>query len=112
MSRSVVIPLFSTGRPRFAGDDAALVTAIRSGQTGCTAELFDRYGTHVQRVLTNVLGFDRELADLIEQTLVTQVQPGATFAIQSITALLSTSVRVPMPPGTRTISSGGAVSKL
>jgi RNA polymerase sigma-70 factor (ECF subfamily) len=67
VSRSIVIPLFSAGRPRFAGDDAALVTAIRDGQAGCTAELFDRYGAHVQRVLANILGFDHELADLIQE---------------------------------------------
>lgn len=67
MSRSVVIPLFSAGRPRFAGDDATLVAAIREGQVGCTAELFDRYGSHVQRVLANILGFDPELADLIQE---------------------------------------------
>lgn len=67
MSRSVVIPLFSAGRPRFAGDDAALVTAIRANQAGCTAELFDRYGAHVQRVLANILGFDPELADLLQE---------------------------------------------
>ena len=72
MSRSAVIPLFpATGRRRqFSGDDSELVEAIRSGSTTGAAELFDRYGEHVQRVLTNVLGYDRELADLLQEVFV------------------------------------------
>ncbi len=45
-------------------------------------------------------------------TLVTQVQSGATLAIQSISTLLSTSLRVPCPPGTTSMSSLGASLKL
>lgn len=53
---------------RFLGDDAALVAALNNGHPGAPAELFDRYGGHVQAVLVNVLGVDDELPDLLQET--------------------------------------------
>lgn len=53
------------------GDDTALVAALRSGHPGAAAALFDRYGTHVQRVLVRVLGPDPDLPDLLHDVFVT-----------------------------------------
>lgn len=52
----------------FAGDDAALVAAIREGRPGAKAEFFNRYANHVERVVTHVIGFDSELADILQET--------------------------------------------
>jgi RNA polymerase sigma-70 factor, ECF subfamily len=54
----------------FAGDDAALVTAIRAGHPGATTALFDRYGAHVRSVLARLIGLDTELADLLHDVFV------------------------------------------
>jgi len=71
VSQSVVIPLFAPGRRRrLGGDDLALVEAIQSGEAAGTAEIFERYGAHVQRVLANILGFDSELPDLLQEVFV------------------------------------------
>ncbi len=37
---------------------------------GATAELFDRYGRHVRRVLARVLGSDPEITDLVQEVFV------------------------------------------
>ncbi len=57
-----------TSRARFLGDDAALTRALQNGHPGAPAELFDRYGGHIQRVLVNVIGVDQEIADLLHET--------------------------------------------
>ena len=54
----------------FVGSDAQLVEALRDGHPGARAELFDRYGTPVQRVLMRVMGRDPELADLLQDVFV------------------------------------------
>jgi RNA polymerase sigma-70 factor (ECF subfamily) len=46
-------------------DDASLVEALRQGQRRALGDLFDRYGTHVYRVLLRTLGPDVELPDLV-----------------------------------------------
>ena len=48
----------------FTGDDIALVEGLRAGHPGAIAAFYDRYATHVQRVLARVLGTDRELSDV------------------------------------------------
>lgn len=48
----------------FAGDDAALVQALREGHRGAAAAFFDRYAAHVRRVLVRVLGVEAELDDV------------------------------------------------
>ncbi len=50
---------------RFKGDDLALVEALKKGHPGAMEALYDRYSVHVERVLTRVLGFDRDLYDLL-----------------------------------------------
>jgi RNA polymerase sigma-70 factor (ECF subfamily) len=54
----------------FRLDDAALVQEILDGRPGASAELFDRYGAHLQRVLARVFGQDPELADLLNEVFV------------------------------------------
>lgn len=48
----------------FTGDDAALLAALKVGHPGAVAAFYDRFTTHVQRILLRVLGADRELADV------------------------------------------------
>jgi RNA polymerase sigma-70 factor (ECF subfamily) len=58
---SVRVPIIARG------DDAALVSALRRGESTARAELFDRYASHAQRVLARLLGHDAELADLLHE---------------------------------------------
>lgn len=43
---------------------------MKARDPGATAELFDRYGRHVRRVLARVMGSDPELADLVQEVFV------------------------------------------
>ncbi len=49
-------------------DDASLAQALQQGHPAAPAELFDRYGNHIQRVLVNVMGVDQEIPDLVHET--------------------------------------------
>ena len=52
-------------------DDAALVYALRQGDPGAPSTLFDRYGSHIQRVLARMLGYgEPERADLLHDVFV------------------------------------------
>ena len=51
----------------FVGDDEAFVQALRAHHPGANAALFDRYGAHVERVLTRLLGVDAEVPDLTHE---------------------------------------------
>lgn len=62
------------------GSDAAIVRAVRARTTAGSASLFDRYHTHVRRVLVHVLGPDPEIGDLVQEVFIT--------AIDSIDALV------------------------
>jgi RNA polymerase sigma-70 factor, ECF subfamily len=55
---------------RFAGDDRSLVEALRRGDPGATAALYDRYAPHLRRVLARILGLDAELPDLLQEAFV------------------------------------------
>jgi RNA polymerase sigma-70 factor (ECF subfamily) len=57
----VVLPL------AFAGDDRELVEALRAGHPGAKAEFFHRYAGYVERIITHVIGFDRELSDILQE---------------------------------------------
>lgn len=54
----------------FAGDDTALVSAIRAGNGSAKAELFRRYAPQLERFITHLLGHDAELADVLQETFV------------------------------------------
>lgn len=56
----VVLPM------AFSGDDAVLVAALREQHPGAKAALFQRHAEYVERVVTRVIGFDRELADVLQ----------------------------------------------
>jgi RNA polymerase sigma-70 factor (ECF subfamily) len=58
----------------FAGDDRALVVALRRRHPGAPAALYDRYAPHLQRVLARVLGSDPELPDLLHEVFFTALR--------------------------------------
>jgi RNA polymerase sigma-70 factor (ECF subfamily) len=51
----------------FAGDDEALVVALRRGDRAAKSALVARYGRYVEQILVRVLGFDEELPDLFHE---------------------------------------------
>ncbi len=52
----------------FTGDDSALVEALRRGDPGAPAALYDRYASYLRRVLARVLGVDDELPEVLHET--------------------------------------------
>ena len=54
-------------------DDHAIVKALRAGQSRGSAALFDRYHTHIRRVLVRVLGADLELPDLVQEVFLSAI---------------------------------------
>jgi RNA polymerase sigma-70 factor (ECF subfamily) len=50
--------------------DDALLDGLRRGDPVARRELFERYSSHVERVLVRVLGRDQELADALHDTFV------------------------------------------
>ncbi|HEX2870025.1 MAG TPA: sigma-70 family RNA polymerase sigma factor [Polyangiaceae bacterium] len=55
------------GRGAFDGDLRALVDGLRAGEAGAKAIFFERYVKLVERIVTSVLGFDAELADVLQE---------------------------------------------
>lgn len=53
-----------------AEGDAALVLALRAGQSGAPTALVDRYGAYVERLLMRVLGVDQDFEDLLQEVFV------------------------------------------
>lgn len=51
----------------FAGNDTALVEALRAGHPGAKSAFFQQYVGRVERVITHVIGFDSELADILQE---------------------------------------------
>ena len=52
-------------------DDEALVHALKQGDPGAPATLFDRYGTYVERVLARIVGYgESERVDLLHDVFV------------------------------------------
>lgn len=82
-SHSAVIHLYPGAfrkRSGFDGDDAALAEALRARNPTAQTELFDRYGGHIQRVLTNIMGFDAELPDLLQEVFARALNSIATLS--------------------------------
>lgn len=48
-------------------DDAALVRALRAGDRRAPGAFFERYGKHVERILTRILGAQAEVEDLVNE---------------------------------------------
>jgi len=58
----VVLPM------AFSGDDATLVAALREHHPGAKAAFFDRHAAYLERVITRVIGIDRDLADILQDS--------------------------------------------
>ncbi len=56
-----------------AGQDAAIVRALRARHVAGASGLFDRYHGHVRRVLVRVLGPDPELSDLVQEVFLSAI---------------------------------------
>jgi DNA-directed RNA polymerase specialized sigma24 family protein len=56
-----------------AGQDYAIVKALRAGHPSGAAGLFDRYHGHVRRVLVRILGADPELSDLVQEVFLSAI---------------------------------------
>lgn len=54
----------------FAGDDVALIEAMRAGHSGAAACLYDRYARQVRAILLSTLGPDEEVADLLQDVFI------------------------------------------
>ena len=54
----------------FAGDDAALVLALRSRHPGAMEALYDRYAKYVERVLVRIVNVDMDLAELLHEVFI------------------------------------------
>jgi RNA polymerase sigma-70 factor (ECF subfamily) len=57
----VVLPL------AFVGDDVALVEALRTNHPGAKSALFQRHVAWIERLITHVIGYDAELADILQE---------------------------------------------
>lgn len=78
-SRGVLVPL------TFHGDNAALVEALRANHAGAKAALFHRHVRLVERIITHVLGFDSELADILQDVFTAAL--GSIHRLQDPAAL-------------------------
>jgi RNA polymerase sigma-70 factor, ECF subfamily len=56
--------------PFVAESDAALVHGLRADHPGAKAAFFARYAPEVERLITHLIGFDRELADILQEVFV------------------------------------------
>jgi RNA polymerase sigma-70 factor (ECF subfamily) len=56
--------------PRNAVTDAHLVSEIRSGSTDAAGVFFDRYSTHVERLIWSLLGPESEAEDILHEIFV------------------------------------------
>jgi RNA polymerase sigma-70 factor, ECF subfamily len=56
--------------PQRAALDASLVADIRRGSTAAAGVVFDRYGSHVERLLWSLLGPEPEAEDLLHEVFV------------------------------------------
>jgi RNA polymerase sigma-70 factor, ECF subfamily len=65
----------TTPEPRDVEDAIALANALRGGDPGAPAELFDRYGMSVHRLLVRIIGSsDPESNDLLHDTFLRALQ--------------------------------------
>ena len=60
-----VVPL-----PFVAADDTALVQGLLADNPGAKVVFFNRYSPDVERLVTHLIGLDRELADILQEVFV------------------------------------------
>ncbi len=92
---AVVLPL------GFAGDEVALVEALREGHPGAKAALFERYAPYVERLITHVIGFDQELADILQEVFLQALK--RIHALENPKALKAWLARVTTSTARRTL---------
>jgi RNA polymerase sigma-70 factor (ECF subfamily) len=63
--RGQVVPI-----PFVATGDATLVQGLLADNAGAKAALFKRYAPDVERLITHLIGLDRELADILQEVFV------------------------------------------
>lgn len=56
--------------PFVAADDVALVQGLLADNPGAKVALFNRYASDVERLVTHLIGLDRELADILQEVFV------------------------------------------
>lgn len=56
--------------PFMVESDVALVQGLRADNAGAKAAFFSRYAPEVERLITHLIGFDRELADILQEVFV------------------------------------------
>ena len=67
---SVVRELHPRAGRTTAATDALLVTEIRNGSTAAAGMFFDRYGSHVERLIWSLLGPEAEAEDVLHEIFV------------------------------------------
>jgi RNA polymerase sigma-70 factor, ECF subfamily len=56
--------------PFVAADDTALVQGLLADNPGAKVLLFNRYASDVERLVTHLIGLDRELADILQEVFI------------------------------------------
>ena len=56
--------------PFVAADDVALVQGLLADNPGAKLLLFNRYASDVERLVTHLIGLDRELADILQEVFI------------------------------------------
>jgi RNA polymerase sigma-70 factor (ECF subfamily) len=56
--------------PFVAADDTALVQGLLADNPGAKVALFNRYASDVERLITHLIGLDRELADILQEVFI------------------------------------------
>ncbi|MDX2053157.1 MAG: RNA polymerase sigma factor [Polyangiaceae bacterium] len=54
--------------------EARLVESLVAGELSAKKELYDRYGSHVHRILLHTLGREREVADLLHDVFISAIE--------------------------------------
>ena len=78
----------------FSGDDASLVAALRENHPGAQVAFFNRYSGHAERLVTIAIGFDRELADILQDVFLNALR--SLHTLQDPDALKSWLSRIAM----------------
>src|SRR5689334_15165145 len=65
--------------PVSASDDATLVAGLIQSKPAAVAELFDRFGGLIRRMLTRTLGSTRDIDDLAQETFLTIIRRAPTL---------------------------------
>lgn len=59
--------------------DSPLAVALRAGEGSAVAQLFDLYGSHVERVLIRTIGRDAEMEDMVQDVFLGAYRSGPNY---------------------------------